>query len=372
MPPKVEFLEFLQSGGVIVGDGSFVFTLERRGYTIAGAWTPEVVVQHPEAVKQLSREYARAGASVIQAMTYAASASQLANCPLSKDVDCGNLNEMAIQIAQEVAESCDAYVCGGITPTVSFADGKSEDVVREEFKTEIDIFVRKRADFLLGEFFGDVKEAVIAVECMKLYGGGLPVAITLTSGPTGDFNDVPLDQCAVMLKKAGADVIGLNCSFDPTTVLKCIAMMKQGLDREGLSTILMTQPCGFHCQEAENYKKGYNDLPEFPYALEPRALTRFDCYKYARQAYEIGVRYIGGCCGFEPHHIRALAMELAPELGRQPPGIEHADKWGEKAMSKGYSGRTNVGEDYWSSIIPAVGRNDAKKFATLGSSSGLS
>ena len=46
------------------------------------------------------------------------------------------------------------------------------------------------------------------------------------------------------------------------------------------------------------------DLPEFPFGLEPRILTRWDMHRYARQAYELGVRYIGGCCGFEAYHIR--------------------------------------------------------------------
>ena len=46
--------------------------------------------------------------------------------------------------------------------------------------------------------------------------------------------------------------------------------------------------------------------------------TRWDMQKYAREAYKLGVRYIGGCCGFEPYHIRAVAEELAPERGRLP------------------------------------------------------
>ena len=46
-------------------------------------------------------------------------------------------------------------------------------------------------------------------------------------------------------------------------------------------------------------------------ALEPRTLTRWDVHKYARQAYDLGVRYIGGCCGFEPYHIRAIAEEVS-------------------------------------------------------------
>ena len=39
-------------------------------------------------------------------------------------------------------------------------------------------------------------------------------------------------------------------------------------------------------------------------------MTRWDVHKFARQAYDVGVRYIGGCCGFEPYHIRAVAEEV--------------------------------------------------------------
>lgn len=360
--PEKGILEVLKNGGVIVGDGSYIYTLERRGYVKAGPYTPECVVQHPEAVRQLSREFGRAGANVIQALTYSANASKLASNPLSKDVNCEKLNETALDIAKEVAAECDAYVCGGISPTVSFKDGLDDSIIREEFRSEIEIFVQKKADFLLGEFFGDVKEAVIAVECMKKYGGGLPVALTLRAGPSGDFNDVPLQECAVMLKEAGADIMGVNCGFDPDTTLKSIALMKEGLDKHGMKTFFMTQPCGFHCQEAANFKKGFYNMPEYPFALEPRTLTRIDCYKYGRDAFEAGIQYIGGCCGFEPHHIRGVAMELEKEIGRQPPGIEHADKWGE-AMSIGYSGTENVGPKYWTSLVPATGRQ-IKTFAT--------
>lgn len=51
--------------------------------------------------------------------------------------------------------------------------------------------------------------------------------------------------------------------------------------------------------------------------MEPRALTRIDVHKFARRAYELGVRYIGGCCGFEPYHIRAIAEEVSWILGRR-------------------------------------------------------
>lgn len=33
----------------MIGDGGFVFALEKRGYVKAGPWTPEAAVEHPEA-----------------------------------------------------------------------------------------------------------------------------------------------------------------------------------------------------------------------------------------------------------------------------------------------------------------------------------
>lgn len=52
-------------------------------------------------------------------------------------------------------------------------------------------------------------------------------------------------------------------------------------------------------------------------------------HRYAREAYELGVRYIGGCCGVEPYHIRAIAEELAEERGRPlPAACEKHVPWG--------------------------------------------
>ena len=45
-------------------------------------------------------------------------------------------------------------------------------------------------------------------------------------------------------------------------------------------------------------------------AMESRLMTRWEIQKYARAAYDMGIRYIGGCCGFEPYHIRAIAEEV--------------------------------------------------------------
>ena len=63
--------------------------------------------------------------------------------------------------------------------------------------------------------------------------------------------------------------------------------------------------------------------------LEPRILSRWDMHAFARRAWDMGIRYIGGCCGYEPYHIRALSEELIAERGGKiPDGCEKHDMWG--------------------------------------------
>jgi len=78
MSTKRGILERL-AAGPIIGDGGFIFELEKRGYVKAGPWTPEATVEYPEAVKQLHREFLRAGSDVMQAFTYYASEDKLVN-----------------------------------------------------------------------------------------------------------------------------------------------------------------------------------------------------------------------------------------------------------------------------------------------------
>ena len=84
----------------------------------------------------------------------------------------------------------------------------------------------------------------------------------------------PNGQCAIRMAKAGADLVGLNCYFDPFIMLECIKVMKQALDEQDLKPFLMSQPLGFRDPDAG--EQGWNSLPEYPYALEPRLLTRIE------------------------------------------------------------------------------------------------
>nr|KAF6365820.1 betaine--homocysteine S-methyltransferase 2 [Pipistrellus kuhlii] len=175
-------------------------------------------------------------------------------------------------------------------------------------------------------------------------------------GPEGDKNGVTPGECAVKLVKAGASIVGVNCRFGPGVSLKTMKLMKEGLHAAGLKAHLMVQSLGFHTPDCG--KGGFVDLPEYPFGLEPRTATRWDIQKYAREAYNLGVRYIGGCCGFEPYHIRAIAEELVPERGFWPPASEkHGSSWGSglNMHTKPWI-RARARREYWENLLPASGR----------------
>ena len=109
-------------------------------------------------------------------------------------------------------------------------------------------------------------------------------------------------ECARRLHDAGADIVGVNCMNDPEHMYSHIAEMREAFDG-----YLAAQPVAFRCTDKTPWFTG---LPWFPDRLEPTQLTRFDMGEFVTQAKEMGVNYIGGCCGCKATHIREMAKVL--------------------------------------------------------------
>lgn len=359
---KKGLLERLNNDEVVVGDGGFVFALEKRGYVKAGPWTSEASAEYPDAVRQLHREFLRAGADVMQTFTFYASEDKLENRghdALTKN-SCEDVNKAACDIAREVANEGNALVAGGVCQTPSYLSGEGKAVVQGHFQKQVDVFVANKVDFIIAEYFEHVEEAVWAVEVLKK--SGLPVCANMCINSEGDLHGVSTGDCAVKLVKAGADVVGVNCHFDPVISLAAVKLMKDALEKAGLKAHLMCQPLAYLTPDVS--KQGFIDLPEFPFALEPRVATRWNIHKYARDAYDLGVRYIGGCCGFEAYHIRAISEELAKERGFMPEGSTKHGLWGDglRQHTKPWV-RARARRDYWENLNPASGRPESASFA---------
>ena len=108
-------LERLATGPVICAEG-YLFELERRGWLQAGPYVPEVVLDEPDAVRQLHREFVRAGSDVVEAFTYYGHREKLK--VIGKEEILEPLNRQALQIAKEVADEGGALLAGNLsTPT---------------------------------------------------------------------------------------------------------------------------------------------------------------------------------------------------------------------------------------------------------------
>src|SRR5881409_2286855 len=111
---KAGLMARLEKGPVICAEG-YLFELERRGYLQAGAYVPEVVLDFPEQVENLHRDFLRAGSDVIEAFTYYAHREKLRL--IGREGDPERMNRQALQIAKKVAAEGDALVAGNICNT---------------------------------------------------------------------------------------------------------------------------------------------------------------------------------------------------------------------------------------------------------------
>uniref|UniRef100_A0A672HVN3 Betaine--homocysteine S-methyltransferase 1-like n=1 Tax=Salarias fasciatus TaxID=181472 RepID=A0A672HVN3_SALFA len=346
-------LERLDAGEVVVGDGGYVLQLERRGYVKAGHWTPEAAVEHPEAVRQLEREFLRAGADVIQTFTFYCSEDKLELSGNVSNITGAQINNAACDLAREVADEGGALVAGGVSQTPLYVKKGSENEVKAIFKKQLDDFLKKDIDFFMVEVRSSLKTASFNTDTLNMSGR--------QCGPI---------YCAAFhvfmklyLHPVGADIVGINCHLDPLTCVRTVKLMKEGLEKAGLKAHLMVQPLGFHTPECNI--GGYVSLPEYPFALETRIITRWDVHKYAREAYNAGIRYIGGCCGFEPYHIRAISEELAEERGFLPPASTKHSLWAStlETHTKPWV-KARAGRQYWENLLPASGRPKCPSMAT--------
>lgn len=346
----------MDDGEVIIGDGGFVFSLEKRGYVKAGPWTPEAAIEYPEAVLGLHREFGRAGADVFQTFTFYASEDKLENRGnlAAKTHTCAGVNRAACNLARKAADEFGGLVAGGLSQTPSYLSAVGKEKTQAVFRQQLEVFREQQVDFMIVEYFEHVEECVWAIEACREF--NFDVMATLCCDAAGDLHGVGLGECALQMVRAGACCIGVNCHFGPDRVVEAVRQMRAAVVDAGLQCHFACQPLGYWTPDAS--RQGFIDLPEFPFALEPRVCTRFEMGRYAREAYEAGVRYIGGCCGVESYHIRALAMELQQERGgRLPVGC---DKYlpraeGLRMHTKPWV-RVRACQQYWDRLQPASGR----------------
>jgi betaine-homocysteine S-methyltransferase len=293
----------------------------------------------------------------VEALTYYAHRDKLR--VIGKEHLLEDLNKKALAIAKEVVLQSEyehegrkrrPLFAGNISnsnmmiPSSSPDHGKVVEEVRKMFEEQVKWAVEAGVDFIIGETYSWHEEAMMAVEVVKKV--GLPVVITLAIPNDHKTRDgVLLEDSMKQLEAAGADVVGLNCGYGPKTIAPLLKRIKGAV-----KVPIAALPSPYRTTDAQqtffqltdSHYCPYEGYRSFPVALDPFTCTRYEVADFAKEAHEIGVQYVGLCCGAGPHHIRAVAEAL----GRKPPASKYSPD-----MSKHFAFGTDAklkARDYYS------------------------
>src|SRR2546425_1318388 len=183
-------LERIAKQGIVLGDGGYLIELERRGWVDSGSgrekvgtgkgsgqFTPEVAIEHPDALRELHREFLNAGSQVLQALTFFGTREKLNRAGFGEQTEA--INAAAVRVAREGAGD-NALVAGSVSRTQLFErEGPSAaSQVRDLLAEQIRLLAKARVDFLILETFFRLDEMLIALDCAR--SSGLPILATMS------------------------------------------------------------------------------------------------------------------------------------------------------------------------------------------------
>jgi betaine-homocysteine S-methyltransferase len=299
----------------VLGDGGYLIELERRGYVESGSrrekvgtgrgsgqFTPEVVIEQPDALRELHREFLRAGSQALQALTFFGTREKLNRAGYGAQTE--TINRAAVQLARAVAGDT-ALVAGSVSRTqlVEREGMGALDQARDHLAEQIRLLKDAGVDFLILETFFPLAEMKVALACAVA--SGLPVVATMSFRPliTQCSDGHSPADCARAMADLGAIAVGANCEQDPARMLPLLREM-----RAAVSVPLAAQPSAFLTTDQCH---SFTRLPQFPDDLETIQISRGVFEEFGQAARKEGIGYIGGCCGCNAAYIRALADGLA-------------------------------------------------------------
>jgi betaine-homocysteine S-methyltransferase len=299
---------------VVLGDGGYLIELERRGYVDSGSrrekvgtgrgsgqFTPEVAIEHPDALRELHREFLRSGSKVLQALTFFGTREKLNRAGYGAQTEA--INAAAVRIAREVAGE-GALVAGSVSRTQLLErEGPGAlGVARDHIAEQVRLLKDAGVDFLILETFFHLAEMRVALECAAA--SGLPAVATMSFRPlvSACTDGHSPAECARVMSDLGAVAVGANCEQEPSRMLGLLRAM-----RVGATVPLAAQPAAFRTTDACHC---FTRQPAFPDDLETIQVSRHEFETFGRAARAEGIGYVGGCCGCNAAYIRALADGL--------------------------------------------------------------
>jgi len=283
----------------VVFDGAMGTMLYAKGVYINQCYD-ELNVRAPDLVREVHEAYVKVGAQVLETNSFGANRVKLAQHGLESQV--GEFNRRAAEIARAAAADR-ALVAGAIGPLgirIEPFGPTSREEARAHFREQMTALREGGADCFIVETISDIAEMEQAILAAREVDPAVPVIAQMTIGPDGvtAYGATPED-IARTLDAWGADIIGLNCSVGPQTILEAIEKMAPLTTRK-----LSAQPNAGMPRDVSG-RTMYMASPEY-------------MATYARHLHQAGAKVLGGCCGTTPDHIAAMVQGLKPLSPRHP------------------------------------------------------
>jgi homocysteine S-methyltransferase len=323
-----DFIQAIADEHVYLFDGAMGTMLYSKGVFINKCYD-ELNIHNPEIVLDVHKQYVRAGAEIVETNTYGANRVKLHGFGIEEELR--EINMRGADLARKAAGDS-VYVAGAIGPLGiriepygPTALEEARDFFREQAQAlrdgGVDLFVLETMSNI-----AEIEQAIVAVREVC----SLPIVAQMTIGPDSRtvYGDTPR-TIAQRLDAAGADVIGLNCSVGPDVMLDAVEEIGSVTARK-----ISCQPNAGLPREV-NGRQMYMASPDY-------------MGKYAKRLIHKGVKFLGGCCGTTPEHIKVMADAVRPlsprrtfviverpaadqqQKGVEPYPMEARSSWGRK------------------------------------------
>ncbi len=284
------FREILDDDSVYVFDGAVGTMLYDKGVFINKSYD-ELNLTAPELVREVHEEYIKAGADIIETNTFGATRHKLKQYGLENQLH--EINLAGARIARQAAED-DAFVAGAIGPLdlrIEPYGPTSYTEAKNMFKEQIQALLEGDVDLFVLETFSDLSEIQQAIEAVREL-SDLPIVAQMTIQTDGKtIFGADSEVITKRLEDWGADVIGLNCGVGPTHILNELEKMRGYTDKK-----LAAQPNAGLPRDVQG-RQFYMSSPEY-------------MSKFAKRFIKAGAKFIGGCCGTTPQHIKLMANSV--------------------------------------------------------------
>jgi 5-methyltetrahydrofolate--homocysteine methyltransferase len=296
---KIDGLTFMEhiGKGIVILDGASGTTLHKKGLQ-PGDCPEQWACAHPKEVITMQQDYIEAGSMAVYSFTLGGSPIKLSEYGVT---DVYGINKKLAEISAEAAKN-KAFVGGDVGSTGLFIAPLGElsfDQALDAFKQQIRGLADGGSDFIIIETMIDLAEARAALIAAKET-CDLPVAVSMSFDENGrTLTGASPESAALALIASGADIIGVNCSTGPQSMVKVVEAMK----RVSNVPVIVKPNAG---------------LPRIENGETVFSMQALEFAQYVRPLVSAGANLLGGCCGTDKEFIRLAAQEAKDLQSIQP------------------------------------------------------